>query len=182
VALYFSVSLYVSFQRERRLANVIEDLGGSVTWGQWSLPHPLLQEFFGGVFSVGTVSEVNLSEQPIPANLLAELKQCSDITSLRLRGPHVTDQTMHDVAQLDVIPELLLDDTNVTDHGLERLKGMTYLNSLFVRGSPITDEGLVHLQGMTFLEFVQLRDTRTTPEGRAALRKALPNCTVEPSP
>jgi hypothetical protein len=50
---------------------------------------------------------------------------------------------------------------------------------LDLSGTKVTDRGLVHLYGLKNLQSIVLSETKVSEQGKAALRKALPEATVE---
>ena len=65
---------------------------------------------------------------------------------------------------------------------LGNLGSLAYLQEIQLLDSDFTGDGLEHLKVMTSLRHVNLKNTQTTPAGRAMLRKALPDCKIEPEP
>jgi len=123
---------------------------------------------------------------------LEHLKELTNLEWLDLSNTHVTDAGLQhlkgltNLTEFDLCNPKLTDanghvsNTQVTDAGLEHLKGLTTLAKLAV--SNTTDAGLEHLKGLTNLESLYISNRQTTEEGRAMLRKALPNCDIQPDP
>ena len=96
-------------------------------------------------------------------------------------GPDWIPQSMRDRTMLfSRVTDLHLFNTQVTDAGLEHLKELTNLEWLDLNYTQVTDAGLEQVIGLTNLEEIFLRNTQVTAEGRAMLRKALPNCEIDP--
>lgn len=67
----------------------------------------------------------------------------------------------------------------LNDQNLACLTPLKKLESLSLRGMPITDEAMNQLTRFRGLKHLDLRETKVTPAGVAALRKELPDCSVE---
>lgn len=68
--------------------------------------------------------------------------------------------------------------SRLTDADLVHLAALPHLQSLSLRGTGITDAGLEHLRGLSQLRRLSLDAGGVTEQGVAALRQALPNCTI----
>ncbi len=113
---------------------------------------------------------------------LEHLKGLTNLINLSLDNTQVTGAGLEYLKGLTNLQNLHLNNTQVTDAGLEHLKGLTDLKRLQLDNTQVTDAGLEHLKGLTNLKWFDLVNTQVTAEGRATLRKALPNCKIEPNP
>jgi len=239
--------------REKRIAQRIESLGGTVEWedrGPVWIPEPICDRI--RVF--WTITKIEINDLTTPPELFSEFGALHSLRHLQLlRGQQITDTELKHLKRLTNLQSLILDETRITDAGLVHLNGLTKLEFLSLDDTRITDAGLMHLRGLTKLQFlslwnaqitdtglahlngmnnleilvlkgarvsgnglehlkalVNLRDldlrcthvtdaglehltsltnlktldlnhTETTPEGRAILRKALPDCRIEPN-
>ncbi len=68
--------------------------------------------------------------------------------------------------------------SSLTDADLVHLAALPHLQSLSLRGTGITAAGLEHLRGLSQLRRLSLDAGGVTEQGVAALRQALPNCTI----
>ena len=153
------VVVWLPYLREQRVARKVEAHGGAVAFdyvGPTWVP-PALEDRLPIWNRVGIVILDNQAA-PLPPDLIAELKT--------LTNPF----------------HLILNNSEYTDAELEPLGRLKVLYRLDLQKCRITNAGLEHLKGLTNLEFLDLNETETTPEGRDILRKALPNCNIEPNP
>lgn len=118
----------------------------------------------------------------------------SQLMTVYLYGPKVTDEALAQLVHFPELKLLELRETRVTDAGLEYLKKLTNLEHLAflpidrytkegirivqwsyptippaTEPTPVTDAGLVHLTACRKLKVLELLDTRVTPAGVAAL-------------
>jgi len=100
------------------------------------------------------------------------LQGLGNLRYLVLSGAQVTD--LEPLRGLESLEWLDLRNTPVTD--LEPLKGLTNLEKLDLDGTPVAD--LEPLRGLGSLEWLDLRGTPVSDEQVAALREALPKCTI----
>ena len=135
----------------------------------------------------------------------SDLPFVGDLASLRdaqLRGPNVTDAGLVHLARLHNLTRLDLFKTSVSGPGLVHIRTLQKLERLSLAATQITDEslghcgaiaslqflelydtqvsdaGLEHLHGLSSLRILDVRSTRVTKVGVAALKAALPRCTV----
>ncbi len=116
------------------------------------------------------------------------------------------DEEMAYVGQLTEIETLRLGDTRVTGAGLKYLRGLTRLKTLWLDGTRVEDSSLIHVAQLPNLEHLDLSRTRVSNDGLEhlarlvnlkqldlkntlvteagifALRKVLPECTVNTVP
>ena len=135
----------------------------------------------------------------------AGLKHLTDSANLRrleLNKTQITGTGLEHIKSLPQLEKLFLKETQVTDTGLKHLKGLPKLALLDLGGTKITEAGLADLKDMPQLNTIHLsRNQLTEPmlkrlkelpkiktlgvynsddEGVDDLKKALPDCTVEP--
>ncbi len=118
----------------------------------------------------------------IPRSYRKKLPFFSRASALRSVCHDMTLEFLGDLGSLACIEEIQLLDSDFTGDGLEHLNRLTMLHTLALPSSKITDSSLEHLKVMTCLRHINLKNTQTTSEGRAMLRKALPDCKIEPDP
>ena len=157
VAISTAVIVLMPYQRELRIAKKIESRGGYAVFdfhGPDWFPDAIKYKlpFWN------RIDFVILENQAFPFDLLSDLEM--------LTTPY----------------ELALNNVELTDQGLEFLKRLTRLKGVSLRRNQITDAGLEHFKGLTKLERLDFSDTETSVEGRDMLRKALPNCLIDPAP
>ena len=208
---YGALLVWVSYQREQRIAKEIEAYGGIVEF-RYAGPDWILQSMrdrtilFNRVWSASIQihpsdelihpSEKFLSELAVLTNLtqlflnteqvtdagLEHLKGLTKLRFLTLDNTQVTDAGLDHLKGLASLEWLILQDTQITDAGLEHLKGLTSLTELDLDDTHVTDAGLEHLKGLTNLVRLELDGTQVTAKGRAMLRKTLPGCIITPEP
>lgn len=133
---------------------------------------------------------------------LQHVGRLAQLRHLDLTRTMVTDAGLASLAQLTQLNELILSQTQVSGPGLAHLNALGMLERLDLAGNPISAEGMQHLVQCRRLRFVQmdgptitdatllllaqvptlrqvsLNNTGVSPEGAAALKKALPECSV----
>ena len=122
-----------------------------------------------GIDHFGHVARINLLKRGFDRELIS-IGRLSQVWSLRLDFPPVTDNGLAHLEGLTGLERLYLPFTKVSDAGLVHLKGLTDLRQLSLRGDAITDEGLTHLKELTNLEFLDLDKTRVNGKGLAQLK------------
>jgi hypothetical protein len=121
---------------------------------------------------------LDLSESKVSDAGIRELKDATNIHSLKVDGTVITDEGLATIASMTELVELSLSNTRVTDSGLRRLKGLQKLRFLYLTHTPITDEGLIHLCDLRALEQVAIGWGDVTPEGAARLQALIPHVEV----
>jgi hypothetical protein len=145
-----------SKQREERIAQMIEEFGGRAI--RYRVP---LRDW-------------------IPQSLRFSSRQRVLVVDLSDHDVH--HDLLRGIGSLTNLERLWLDSSSVNDTGLRHLTGLKNLKHLRLNETPVTDAGLVYLKSLTSLNLLSLDGTQTTIAGRAMLRKALPNCEIEPDP
>lgn len=120
-----------------------------------------------------------LSHTLITDEGLAHVKDLTSLRRLDLNGTQITDAGLAHLRGMASLWYLRLDSTAITDKGLVHLKVLPSLGMLDLSSCKnITDAGLVHLREMTHLESLSLQGTSVTEKSKAALREALPKCSI----
>ena len=83
-------------------------------------------------------------EYPIDDRGIAQLKQLTGLTNLRLEHSIVTDEGLQSLSAMDQVEYMTL-SCMATDRGLTALKGMKSLRHLQIASPHVTDEGLDNL-------------------------------------
>ena len=159
-------------------------------WPRW-LTDALGVDYFVTVVSVSLTARLATDRE------LARVGVLSDLQSLTLRGPEISDSGMANLEGLTKLRALQFDGESgdkFTDLGLTHLAGLTALQTLVLEGntgitddgvrcverlknlrhlslfaSTIGDGGLKHLACLTNLRTLRLSGARITNEGAAAL-------------
>ncbi len=136
-----------------------------------------------GVAHVGQLRALrflDLNHTEITDAGLPHLRELSRLESLNLDGTRVTGAGLEHLTKLSQLVSIGLGGTRVTDAGVAHLREMTQLRDLNLSETLITDAGLEYLKGLKNLAHVELAGAgQITASAVAALRKALPVCTVE---
>jgi hypothetical protein len=123
---------------------------------------------------------------------LAPLAALTDIRTLMLRGPGISDAGLVHLRGMAKMHSLTLIDNHVTSAGLEHLRSMALLESLdlnrsrveslapirqvarlrklWIASTPIADAALTDLKGLDQLDFLDLSGTEVTDAGLEHLR------------
>jgi serine/threonine protein kinase/Leucine-rich repeat (LRR) protein len=110
------------------------------------------------------------------------LASLSELKSLELAWPSVTDDTVLRLKPLTRLWRLSLAKANITDACLPALAGMAHLESLDLSEiAGITDAGLEQLAKIKSLNNLGLNRTTTTEAGLIKLQRVLPNCSISAS-
>lgn len=115
---------------------------------------------------------VDLTDIPVPDDLLAQLRAFPKLEVLQLHGTGLRDAQLAEVGRLTSLRELSLSDTKISDEGLKQLQGLTRLQHLSLHGTRVSDEGLQQLVGMSELADLLHADTAMTDAGVAAFQVA----------
>jgi hypothetical protein len=111
---------------------------------------------------------------------LADLKQFSQLQTLRLINIPISDAGLVHLRSLKQLQALLLLGTGnrITDAGLANIESLTQMTQLYLDGTGITDAGLEHIKRLKNLKIISLIGTQVTPEGFAELYKAFPKAVI----
>jgi hypothetical protein len=109
--------------------------------------------------------------EPKSDALLPHVGQLSQVETLHLSGPFVTDAGLARLRGLTKLSRLGLHRTKVTDAGLTHLGELAELSWISVTASDVTDAGLVHLEGLVKLSALNLVGTKVSDAGLVQLRR-----------
>jgi len=119
-------------------------------------------------------SKLNINDQG-----LKELAKLKRLRRLLLVKTDITDAGLREMAKLPELVSLTISGSDITSAGLKEVANLPNLESLGLMASQITDEGLQELAKLKNLYDLNLGGTKVTKAGVAALRKALPNCSIK---
>jgi len=119
--------------------------------------------------------------------------KATDATLVNLKGLHnlqrlempcvvnVTDTGLANLKELSELRFLWIGYSNITDKGLVHLSRLANLEELYVGvyRSHFEDAGLIHLRSLKNLHKLTLARTDVSDSAIAALREALPRCTIQ---
>jgi hypothetical protein len=144
-------------ERESRVAAMIEELGGKVTW----------RGFFEGRGKDGRsyVGAVDLSETKVSDAELAEIALLPELTHLRLNNTAITSAGLTHLIDLRHLKQLELANTSISDEGLREIGKMSSLEVLKLGGTDISNDGLAHVAGLDSLWMLYLDGTPITDDG-----------------
>ena len=94
------------------------------------------------VVSIRVRYEVDDEQLEALARLLPAFSQ---LRSLELKSPHITDAGAAQLTALSQLHRLTLEDAAITDAGLAQLKNLANLEELNVKGTKVTDVGVADL-------------------------------------
>ncbi len=178
--IYCAASVLWVHQQEKRIVTTIKFARGQVRVGYCG-PDWIPQWFREYCPIFDRVQEVSLSRKRLPARLFSELGLLSSLMKLRLYDSEAMDVEIRHLKGLTSLKLLDLSHSRISDIGLEHLKSLKNLKQLALGDTRVSDKGLLYLKEMTGLTSLDLQSTQTTEEGRASLRKALPNCDINPN-
>lgn len=165
-------------QHNRRVAEWVLASGGSVAIRLQGQP---IETTIGaaadlpkGVFVVTSV--YLFDKKGVSDRSLSALSGLHHLRKLNLAGTKVTDAGMMHLAGLTSLEELYLGGTAVGDNGMRFVGNLTNLTFLGLFYTRVTDNGVRHLTRLQKLQRVNAGGTKISD---AALRSALPNCTIE---
>jgi hypothetical protein len=98
---------------------------------------------------------------------------------LLLHRTKITDDGLRHLGSLSSLELLGLDDTRIAGQGLRHLATLPNLRELGLSGTKLTDNALQYLQRFHQLKRLEIGYAGISGPGAAALRKALPQCSVE---
>lgn len=112
---------------------------------------------------------------------LRYLEGLSKLTHLDLQLSKVTDAGLMHMPKLPALRVLNLGSTSVTGTGMSALAGIDTLEEINLTScTAVTDEALSKLERMQNLKRLFLFSTPITPAGAKALKKAIPDVTIDP--
>jgi hypothetical protein len=125
------IYLWLPHYRERGIARTLRNRGAHVAFlyfGPTWIPLTVQDR----IPAMSRVTLVTLSGQTISPDLIFELRQLANPTSLSLDNTRITDADVERLANLKNLELLDLRHTEVTDAGLKHLKGLSKLRYLLV--------------------------------------------------
>ncbi len=149
-----------------------------------------------------SLERLSLRGENVNDECLQQIAGLETLRRLDLSRTMVSDAGMASLTQLRQLRELNLSHTRVSGPGLAHLQPLRNLERLDLAGNSISAEGLQHLAQCRHLRFIQmdgpgitdasllllaqiptlrqvnLVNTGVSPEGAAALKKAVPECSV----
>lgn len=175
---------------EKAAIAYFEKLGGKVTVDEKNPDRPVIELYLGYTKFTNSdlvqlkrftkLQKLNLCHTKVTDEGLKQLKGFTALTDLVLYGTKVTDDGLKHLKEIAILQELSLWDTDVSDAGLKHLAELSDLKVLLLINTKITDAGLETLKGFTRLELLHLKGTKVTSAGLEKLRKALPDCDIQP--
>jgi hypothetical protein len=144
--------------KQREVVNSIQALGGQVYGYDY--------EYDEAAYHLAN------AQSPAPAWLRRMLGDdfFSNLGSVTLIGPDVTDAALERLDGLGNPRRLAFERTSVTDEGLKHLETLSNLRELRLWRANVGDEGLVHLRRLTNLQTLWLPCTRITDAGLVHLK------------
>ncbi len=122
------------------------------------------------VTSINFCGAMYFGNQPVPDDLLAQLRHFPELQSLNLGDCRVTGGQLRYLAGLNRLASLVLSGTAVDDDGLEKISLLESIESLYLRDTAISDAGLDHVAELRNLKVLDLRKTRVTDAGVKKLK------------
>jgi uncharacterized membrane protein len=110
-------------------------------------------------------------------HLLLPLKK--QIVELKLSGTSIDDSASEIVGQCENLVRLYLDHTRISDASLLALRSLQHLQYLNLVATHVTANGLGRLKDLKSLHTIYLYQTGIRGSDFAALRRALPNVTID---
>ena len=122
---------------------------------------------------------LNLSLTDVTDAGLKELRSLHALKELHIcyRREVTSIKDLLDLPNLGVLD---LYGTGITDEGLKGIGKMKKLWALSLVSTSITDASIKELSELKSLVGLSLMDTKLTPAGLAALKKAVPRCSISP--
>ena len=135
-------------------------------------------DYFGE--STQTLRILNLSESIFGDDNVGNVAQFVNLEDLDLWQTDISDEGLKGLTVLENLKRLVLkQDRDVTNAGLETLATMKSLETLDLEETSIDDDGIMVLKDLPNLKRLIVAQTSVTEEGAAALKKELPDLTIE---
>jgi hypothetical protein len=106
-------------QQAKRAANLIQDLGGHVSW------NPEIIETIIRDGALSRITDVHFTNPAFPNEKWQVLNELPQHFGLQISGPQVTDASLEVLKEVKLLKYLVLSDTSVTD--VARAKGVRLL-------------------------------------------------------
>jgi hypothetical protein len=159
----------VSFRHQRRVPGAGEDFSVGRCLRSW-----FGDDYFGDVVVV-QLDGANFHDADM--RFLAPL---SSLEFLRLERTEITDEGLKAIKPFTQLEFLSLNSTDISDSGLLELVQLANLRRLSLKNCRITDQGIPHLSALGNLRESWLSGTDISDAGFQRLKKALPNCKIQP--
>ncbi|MEX2120576.1 MAG: hypothetical protein WD847_13360 [Pirellulales bacterium] len=127
------------------------------------------------------LESLSLDRTAVAGHGLRHLRRLPNLQHLGLAATPLTDAGLAELRCHKRLQSLDLTATRITDKGLSILPRLISLQRLQLAQTGITDAGLEHLWRLTGLKQLSIRATNGTAHGVAALRYALPGCSIDAS-
>ena len=108
------------------------------------------------------------------------LATLADLEQLRLFHVAITDDSLTAISKMEKLVDLCLRHLPITDEGFGHLKSLHNLETLQLSGTLITDDSLKVISQFPHLRNLYIGGTKVTDEGVVALKRMMPNCSVNP--
>jgi hypothetical protein len=115
-----------------------------------------------------------------PYDPIYKLNSQGRVVKLKLEGKRIPAAVMDQVGQLTELQHLSLYAASITDDSLVRLQGLQSLQSLGLGATPMSQRGIVHLEKLTSLRWIWLSKWLVTTPEVEQLKMAVPDLTVYP--
>ena len=122
---------------------------------------------------------LNLTRTDVGDEGLRFIEKTAALRQVSVDGTRITDQTLRLLARNKGIEELDVSNTAITDEGLKYLTQMKALQVLWLSNTAISDDSMRAIGQLESLRHLAIDGTQVTEDARSALRKNLPNLTVE---
>jgi hypothetical protein len=127
-----------------------------------------------------SVTSIGLTRDGIRDADLRRLSSFRDLRRVAIWSRQVTNAGLQRLGDLPALDTVIFHGDQIDDLGIKELSKMKRLKVLTLGGAQITDACVPDLARLTNLKYLEVRFTCITPSGRAALRRALPGCRVNP--
>ena len=126
-----------------------------------------------------TFTAVSLRKSFTDDHLVKLAPVSEELVYLDLSATSVTDKAGEMLRQMTKLNNLKLSETAITDELISSIIQLSQLESLNLYGTQVTDKGAKRLIDLTNLKSLYLWNSKVTADGAAALRKAMPNTTIQ---
>jgi hypothetical protein len=115
-----------------------------------------------------------------PYDPIYKLNSQGRVVKIKLEGKRIPAAVMDQVCQLTELQHLSMYAASITDDSLVRLHSLQSLQSLGLGATPISQVGIVHLEKLPSLRWVWLSKWLVVTQEVDQLKRALPDLTVFP--
>jgi hypothetical protein len=122
---------------------------------------------------------LNLTRTDVGDEGLRFIEKTAALRQVSVDGTRITDQTLRLLARNKGIEELDVSNTAITDEGLKYLTQLKALQVLWLSNTAISDDSMRAIGQLESLRHLAIDGTQVTEDARSALRKNLPNLTIE---